>query len=536
MSDRSFVPVGAQKPDVLFVGAGVSAMVAAVELLAAGRTVAIYERRSRADYGGQCNWAFGGFFFADSPEQRRFGVKDSAELAWQDWQSYAEFEPGSEPQQLWAKRLIERGVADVHDWMTGRGMRFFPSPNWAERAAHGRGNRVPRFHLLWGCGPELTAHLREALRRYEGNRLQLFFDHDVTGLDHSAGAVTGVRGHAPDGTEFTAAADHVVIAAGGFTGNLERVRAHWPQAWHRPPGEGELLHGVWPEMDGRMHDAAAERGAALVDLSNMWVYAAGVTSWRSDMPQRGDALIPMKSSLWMRADGSRFDPPLLAGYDTREAVARISAQAQPWSWAVLNRKVLVRELAIQGSDFNPAFRDKNLKELASFFAVGSTALAQELIDRCPDVVSAPTVHELAAKMNRVAGGVDAAALERDIAAYDREVDAGKKFYTDDQLVSLRAVRAFLADRIRTTNFAPIRVPGVDLVAIRYRLTVRKSLGGILTDGACRALTPAGEVIPGLSAIGEAAGFGGGGMNGKRTLEGTLLSGCVLTARELARHL
>lgn len=336
--------------------------------------------------------------------------------------------------------------------------------------------------------------------------------------------------------KFAAHADHVVIAAGGFTGNLDRVRVHWPAQWHRAPRGQELLCGVWPQMDGRMHDAAQDCGAALVNMDNMWVYAAGVTSWRRPaMSQHGDAIIPMKSALWMRSDGSRFDPPLLAGYDTREAVTRISAQDRAWSWAVLNRSILERELTLQGSDFNPGFRDKSVRRVARDLLRGQPALAAELLDQCPDAVSAPTVPELAARMNRIAPGVDAAVLDRDITAYDRQVRGGSRFYTDDQLVSLRSVRASLGDRIRTAKFAPIVVPGVDLVAIRQRLVVRKSLGGILTDGACRVLTPAGQAVPGLYAIGEAAGFGGGGMNGKRTLEGTLLSGCVLTARELARQ-
>jgi len=77
------------------------------------------------------------------------------------------------------------------------------------------------------------------------------------------------------------------------------------------------------------------------------------------------------------------------------------------------------------------------------------------------------------------------------------------------------------------------------IAIREFILSRKSLGGIQTDLSCRVLTQPdakGEqaTIPGLYAIGEAAGFGGGGIHGHRSLEGTFLGACVITARVAAK--
>ncbi|GAA6527823.1 FAD-binding protein [Intrasporangium sp. DVR] len=154
--------------DVIIVGGGISALVAAVELARNGRRVTIYELRGRDWLGGQCRDAFGGIFFVDSPEQRRLGIRDSFELAWQDWQGYAEFGPGSEHQQAWARRYIERCVPDVREWLVGRGLGFLPVANWAERARDGRGNRLPRFHLLWGCGPALVSALVSEAESLEG--------------------------------------------------------------------------------------------------------------------------------------------------------------------------------------------------------------------------------------------------------------------------------------------------------------------------------------------------------------------------------
>ncbi len=523
--------------DVIIVGGGISALISAVELLRAGRRVSIYERRSRRWLGGQCLDAFGGILFVDSPEQRRLGIRDSVELAWEDWEGYAEFGPESRHQRAWARRYIECCLPEVRSWLLEHGLRFLPVANWAERARDGRGNRVPRFHLLWGCGPALVRAMLSELSPYQHDRLSIRCEHRVEDLILEDGRVVGVRGVNPAG-EFEARADHTAIAAGGRTGDLEKVRASWPrEAWGDPPSD--LLCGVSPQMDGRMHDAAAAAGASLVGLENMWVYAAGVAHWEGDFPEHGLALIPPKSGLCMRADGTRFAPPLLAGYDTREAVGRITTSGHPWSWMVLNRDILAKEAAIQGARFNPAFRERRPLQVARDLLRGNDALATELIERCSDVVSAPDLGTLASRMTALTPHVpiDAAGLARDVGAYDAEIARGRRLFSDPQLVALRNVRAFLGDRLRTAAYRPIVGDGhSEVVAIRLRPVVRKSLGGIESDERCRVVRADGSVLEGLYAIGEATGFGGGGMNGKRTLEGTLLGGCVLTARELARSI
>lgn len=539
-SDRTSSAGRLASSDVIVVGGGISGLIAAAELARRGRTVTVFEGRPRRELGGQARDAFGGIFLVGSPEQRRAGVRDSFELAWADWQSYAEFGPGDTHQIAWAKRYLQRCIPDVREYLVGKGLGFVPVANWAERAEHGRGNRLPRFHLLWGCGPGLVSAVVREVEGLEGRRVAIAAERRVEELIVESGAVVGVRGMGPDGA-FEARAEHVVIAGGGRTGDLAKVRESWPRdVWGEPPRD--LLAGVWPHLDGRMHDAAADAGASLTHLDNMWVYAAGVSHWEADFDGHGLAIIPPKSGLWLQADGSRFSPPLLAGYDTREAVARICTSAHPWSWMVLNRHILEKELAVQSARFNPAFRNRRYGEVARDLAFGNKALAAEFLLRSSDVVTAPDVTSLAARMTALTPDtpIDVSALARDIADYDAEIHRGSKFFTDSQLVSLRNIRAFLGDRVRTAAFEPIaarsRHQRGDLVGIRLRPVVRKTLGGIETDLACRVVRPDGSVLPGLYAIGEAAGFGGGGMNGKRTLEGTLLGGCILTARELARQL
>lgn len=527
----------AEGTDVVIIGGGISGLVTALELVRAGRRVTVLEGDGRDRFGGQARDAFGGWFFVDSPEQRRARVKDSPEMAWEDWRSYAEYGPGSETQQHWGKKYVERCVPDVRAFLENLGLSFFPTANWAERAHAGKGNRVPRFHIMWGCGPAVVSGVRQAIEPFEGGRLDLRFEHRVEEILSEGGRVVGVRGTDDTGNDFEVRADATVIASGGFTGNIDKIREHWPtDVWHQVPED--LLIGVWETSDGAMHDRAVELGAALTNMENMWVYVAGVTNWAGDHDRHGLSLIPMKSALWMRGDGRRFDPPLLAGYDTRDAVSRVMQSGYTHSWAVLNRAILAKELAIQGATYNPNFRTRNLPGIAKDILLGQTKIPQSLVDRCPDVVTASSLEELARRMESVTPGVriDTAGMAQDVRSYDAEIKASSSLYTDDQLVSLRAVRAFPADKMRTKAFHPIEDGKGELVAIRMRPNVRKSLGGIHTDESCAVLDTAGRPIEGLHAVGESTGFGGGGMHGKRTLEGTLLGGCILTARTLAAHL
>ncbi len=523
------------RADVVFVGGGVSALWAALELVEAGRRVLVLEAGGRERLGGQARDAFGGFCFVGSPEQRRAGVKDDAELAWEDWQGYAAFGPGSERAQAWARRYVARNLPDIREALVRRGHAFFPLPAWAERAHGGRGNRLPRFHLLWGCGAGLVGRLLEALQPYLGGRLTLACDHRVEELLWEGGRVVGATGvQVGGGGAFEARADQVVIASGGFNGNLDLVRSRWPQAWGEAPRD--LLNGSYPWIDGHLQSAAVALGAATGPLDQMWVYAAGIAHWRAAFPGHGLAVIPPRSGLWLRADGTRFDPPLLAGTDTHELVGRIAGTGQPWSWLLLNRHILAKELAIQGSEFNPAFREHRWLRLLGNLCFGNGALADEVLAQAPDALAAPDLPTLVDRMNSLApeGAVALDSVRSAAEAWDAALARGSQAPMDPQLEYLREVRTFRGDRLRTCARQPILDPAAGpLVALRLRLLSRKSLGGLTTELDGRVVGRDDQPLPGLYALGEAAGFGGGGMNGQRTLEGTLLGGCILGARQFA---
>ncbi|HSH45088.1 MAG TPA: FAD-dependent oxidoreductase, partial [Longimicrobiales bacterium] len=145
--------------DVIVVGAGLAGLVAACELAESGRRVVVVDQEPEQSLGGQAFWSFGGLFLVDSPEQRRMGIRDSRDLAWQDWLGTAGFDrPEDRWPRAWAQAYVDWAAGEKREWLRGQGIRFFPVVGWAERGAHlatGHGNSVPRFHIVWGTGPGL---------------------------------------------------------------------------------------------------------------------------------------------------------------------------------------------------------------------------------------------------------------------------------------------------------------------------------------------------------------------------------------------
>ena len=240
--------------DAIVVGAGLAGLVAATELTGAGRRVVVVEQESRTNLGGQAFWSFGGLFFVDSPEQRRMGVKDSVELAWQDWLGTAGFDrPEDHWPGLWARAYVDFAAGEKRAWLHEQGMRWFPVVGWAERGdghAGGHGNSVPRFHVTWGTGPGVVEpFVRKAIQAERDGLLTFAFRHRVDDLVVDGGAVTGVRGAVlATATEsrghptnrdvvgdFTLSAPAVIVTSGGIGGNHDLVRAAWPDRLGTPP-------------------------------------------------------------------------------------------------------------------------------------------------------------------------------------------------------------------------------------------------------------------------------------------------------------
>ncbi|MBW4716358.1 FAD-binding dehydrogenase [Saccharothrix obliqua] len=543
----------AHDADVIVVGAGLAGLVATAELADAGRKVVLLDQEPEASLGGQAFWSFGGLFLVDTPEQRRLKVRDSAELALQDWLGSAAFDRDTDEwPRRWAEAYVHFAAGEKRSWLHAMGVRWFPFVQWAERGgylADGHGNSVPRFHVTWGTGPGIVEpferRVREAVAR---GRVELRFRHRVTGLTSTAGAVDGVRGEVlrPSAVgrgepssrevvdEFELHAQAVVVTSGGIGGNHELVRRNWPARMGTPPEH--MLSGVPDHVDGRMLEVVRAAGGDLVNEDRMWHYPEGIANFAPVWTGHGIRILPGPSSLWLDATGQRLPIPLFPGFDAIGALEHIVRGGHGHSWFVLNRRIIGKEFALSGSEQNPDLTNKDVKQLLRRALPGAVAPVEEFARRSPEFIAARDVGELAAGMNRLAGSdlIDAAALKRVIVERDREVLSG--LGKDSQVTAIRQARRFLTDKlIRVVEPHALLDPKAGpLIAVRLSVLTRKTLGGVHTDLSARVLRPDGAVLPGLYAAGEAAGFGGGGVHGYRALEGTFLGGCLFSGRVAGR--
>jgi predicted oxidoreductase len=540
--------------DVVVVGAGLAGLVAAAELADAGKRVVLLEQEPEACFGGQAWWSFGGLFLIDSPEQRRLRVQDSLELARQDWFGTAAFDRSEDhwPRQ-WAEAYLQFAAGEKRAWLKEQGIGFFPVVGWAERGGYtatGHGNSVPRFHIVWGTGPGVVAPFARRVRAaVDAGLLDLRFRHRVHELVVTDDAVTGVRGgvleasdvargEASSRTEigsFEISAQAVVVTAGGIGGNHDLVRKNWPA--RLGPVPQRLLSGVPAHVDGHMLEATENAGASVVNRDRMWHYTEGITNHSPVWERHGIRILPGPSSMWFDATGQRLPVPLFPGFDTLGTLAHIGTTGYEHTWFVATHKIVEKEFALSGSEQNPDLTGKDVRLLVNRVTAGMAAPVKAFLDRGEDFVVAGTLPELVDGMNRITGGtphLDLAQLEREIVARDREI--AHPFTKDLQITAMRGARNYLGDKLIRVA-PPHRILDPDagpLVAVRLSIITRKTLGGLETDLSGRVLRPGGAVFPGLYAAGEIAGFGGGGMHGYRSLEGTFLGGCLFSGRVAGR--
>lgn len=527
---------GEFRTQVLVIGGGIAGIVTALELLDRGFSVVLADRDSAERFGGLARWAFGGMAFTGTSEQRLMKVHDSQALFLEDWTRFGELAPDDHWPRAWAQCYVEESLPLVYEWLKSLGLKFMPVVNWVERGSNVKGNSVPRYHILWGVGRELVENLIARLAAHsQRDRLTLLHRHRVTALEVSHGAVTGCQGlDETNGQAFSVQADCTVVATGGVNGAVEQVRRHWPETW--PPPPDIILNGAHPYSDGSIHAEVGRLGGTLTHLSDMWNYAAGIPHPQPQFDGHGLSLIPCKSGLWLTPDGEPVGPePMITGFDTREMCRQVVAH--PYTWQVLNWKIVAKELAISGSEHNPRIVDHQLFRFLFDLLTGNDRLVRRMVTESTEFLVADDVDELAGKMNRLAGveRIDAERLSALLTDHDRALSDPARYPEHPDIQRILELRQWRGDRLRTCKLQSIRDRKAGpLMAIRLHFVSRKSLGGVQTDLQCRALSVGGEPIPGLYAVGEAAGFGGGGACGKRSLEGTFLSGCVLTARKAAR--
>jgi len=551
--------------DVIIVGGGLAGLVAANELVVAGKRVAIVDQENEANLGGQAFWSFGGIFMVNTPQQRRLGVRDSFELAWQDWQGSAGWDrlDGEHPQDEWAARwgraYVEFAAGDKRPWLESQGVKFTPMVGWAERGdgtAGGHGNSVPRFHVPWGTGTGISEPFADKARQAGRTGLVTFYHrHRVDGLIFEQDAVVGVRGVvlAPDssprgvssnrdeGGEFELTGQAVVLATGGIGANHDQIRRNWPARLGTPPKD--MITGVPAHVDGRMLDIAEAAGVRLVNKDRMWHYTEGIRNWNPIWPKHGIRILPGPSSMWFDAVGRRLPTPGLPGYDTLGTLKLLRTTPDiaqyDHSWFILTQTMIEKEFALSGSEQNPDITNRDVRLMVkSRLGKGAPAPVEAFKEHGADFVVADNLAELVARMNKLTDEplLDHSAVRAQIVQRDAEIT--NRYSKDIQVNGIRNSRRFLGDRLtRTAKPHKILDPRYGpLIGVKLHIITRKTLGGIQTDLDGRALDAEGQPIGGLYAAGEAAGFGGGGAHGYNALEGTFLGGCIFTGRTVGRAL
>ncbi|MBN4053379.1 FAD-binding dehydrogenase [Haliea sp. AH-315-K21] len=522
------------KADVAIAGAGISGIVAALELLESDLKVILLDRDEEHQIGGLAKESFGAMFFVDSPQQRWTGIKDSTDLALSDWLANAEFGEEDVWPRKWAEFYVNNCTQLGYKWLRKQGVRFLPVVNWIERPTDKKpGNSVPRFHVVWGSGKGLTATLANRLLNHRNiANLKILFRHKVTEIINEDGVITGLNGeNEQTGGTFTVKADNTIIASGGICGSIEQVKANWYKPWGDPPQT--ILNGSHKYAEGILHEAASDIGANVTHMDKLWLYPGGVKHPNPRHPQHGLSILPCKSAIWLDSHGRRFGPePLIAGFDARNQVETICKQDNKHSWLVMNMKIAIKELSISGAEHNPSIRDKKLFRFLKGVFFGSKGLIDDMLTNCENFITGNSVAELTEKMQALSGdiNIDRQAVADAIQQFDASANPNTGTY-DRQRELIRLVRKYPLDGIRTCKDQKIDDKSAyPLIAVKEHILSRKTMGGIQTNLESRVLTAVGETIPNLYAIGEAAGYGGGGLHGLRSLEGTFLGGCVISSR------
>ncbi len=543
------------KVDAIVVGAGLAGLVATSELISKGKRVLLLDQEPETSLGGQAWWSFGGLFLVDSPEQRRVGIKDSKELAWQDWLGTAGFDKQDDEDYWglkWAQAYVEFATNEKRDWLRSKGIRFFPIVGWAERGgylAEGHGNSVPRFHIVWGTGPAIVKPFEDALRNAINEGLVEYLPrHRVDELIIKDDAVIGVRGvtliesDAARGEAssrevlgtFEYEASNILVTSGGMGANLELIKKNWPARLGVAPTE--MILGVPAHVDGRMLGIAEKAGGRIVNGDRMWHYTEGIKNWNPVWEKHGIRILPGPSSIWLDATGKRLASPNFPGFDTLGTLQTLRETGHDYSWFILTQKIIEKEFALSGSEQNPDLTGKSIAQVLKRILPGPTSPIQSFMDKGEDFVVANSLTELVAGMNTITDSnlIDVDAVEQQLLARDREIT--NTFTKDLQITALRGARNYIGDKlIRVASPHQLLDPkNGPLIAVRLHIVSRKTLGGLQTDLQCRVLSRDGEPIPGLYAAGEVAGFGGGGLHGYRALEGTFLGGCLFSGRQAGK--
>jgi len=535
--------------DVLVVGSGLAGLMSAIEAAKRGRLVTIIDQEGPQSIGGQAYWSLGGLFMIDTPEQRRVGIKDSKNLAYSDWMGSAQFNRAEdENPKLWAEKYIDFSAGPMRQLLRKKGLRWFPSIGWAERGggqAGGHGNSVPRFHLTWGTGVGVVdPFIFEVKELILSGKIKAKFRYCAKNLIMSDGEVKGISGDILADDEalrgkstnrivvsnFEIIAENTILCSGGIGGNFDLVKKYWPSKRIGKIPEF-LISGVPDYVDGKIQQRASEQGVSLINIDRMWHYTEGIRNWNSIWPNHGIRILSGPSPMWFDATGNRLPSPCMPGFDTLNTLKNILKTGYSYSWLVLTQKIIEKEFVLSGSEQNPDFTSKSwIKVLKSRLGKGAPEAIEKFKKFGEDFVISDNLKDLVSGMNSKEKNAVISYTDIKKKILDRDMQINNRFSKDAQIVALYGARKYIGDRVlRTAKPHKLLDPrNGPLIAIRLNILTRKSLGGIQTNTTGSALNINGDVIHGLFAAGEVAGFGGGGYHGYNALEGTFLGGCIFS--------
>ena len=411
--------------------------------------------------------------------------------------------------------------------------------------------------LPGGTGPEVVRVFADPVKEAASRGVVQFkFRHVVDELivDETSGRITGVRGRrleeddSPRGVKssrvaidtFELRGSAVLVTTGGIGGNVEAIRKAWPLDRLGPKAPENIVLGVPAHVDGRMIGIAEGIGAHIVNRDRMWHYTEGLQNWNPIWENHGIRILAAPSSLWLDATGKRMPPFLFPGSDTMSTLKHICATGHDYSWFILNQSIIAREFALSGSEQNPDLTGKSIMQfIKRVLSKKGSVPVQNFQAHGKDFVVKDNLADLVAGMNELALERQGPVLEYDrikevIDARDGQVV--NKFSKDAQAMLINNGRAYFPDR-RARIVAPhalLDIAHGPLIAIRLNILARKTLGGLETNLEGNVMRDKETPIPGLYAAGEVSGFGGGGVHGYNSLEGTFLGGCIFSGRTAGR--
>ena len=478
VSEPVALATSAVQPDIVVVGAGMAGLAAALEGARDGATVLVIDMASV--FGGHAVMSGADITMIDTPLQREKGVRDSPDLAYDDFIRW-----GTDNDREWVRYYVEHSRDEIYDWLTAQGvvfngLRLYP------------GNRLPRAHTTQGLGLGLVGPVYRAC--LANPNISFAWNTEVKDLILEAGRVTGVRTRSTRTGETGMYRSHaVILATGGFQSNLALVRQYWPKD---TPVPERLLAGSGINSVGSGLELAKKAGGAVSNLDHQWNYQRGLPDPRYPGTERG-LNAGVDDSLWVNAQGKRFVDEEGSSPETLRALL----QQRPATYWVIFDASAKATLYVIGTGWNQASLEH--------WILSNPALLKR----------GDSVPELAAQT-----GLPPDTLASTVTRYNAMISAGRDI--DFGRFGKRAAED------STDRKLPPKIERPPFYALELFPLTRKSMGGIAIDRLTRVLDSAHRPIVGLYAAGEAAGLAG--INGRAALEGTFLGPAVLTGRIAGR--